>query len=89
MLAILCGPAATFRPTGFLIHYLRSLSCFQELVCARDHTGGNAIGFATLLIGQRHFHGASTNQRVPLLAVVNERTRRAGAYTTASSERHE
>ncbi len=29
-----------------------------------------------LLVGQRHFHGASTNERVPLLAVVNERTTR-------------
>ena len=40
------------------------------------------------LVGQRHFHGASTSERVPLLAVVNERTTRAGAFTTASSERH-
>ncbi len=40
------------------------------------------------LVGQRHFHGASTSERVPLLAVVNERTTRAGVSTTASSERH-
>ncbi len=43
---------------------------------------------AIRLVGQRHFHGASTSERVPLLAVVNERTTRAGAFTTASSERH-
>ena len=38
-----------------------------------------------VLIGQRHFRGASNRERVPLLAVVNDRTRRENASTTASS----
>ncbi len=41
------------------------------------------------LVGQRHFRDAGTSERVPLLAVVNERTTRENVSTTASSERHE
>ncbi len=33
-------------------------------------------GYEDFSIGLRHFHGASTSERVPLLAVVNERTTR-------------
>ncbi len=35
----------------------------------------NAEGY---LVGQHHFHGAGTSERVPLLAVVHERTARFG-----------
>ena len=38
-----------------------------------------------MLVGQRHFHGASTSERVPLLAVANDRTTPENASTTASS----
>ncbi len=54
------------RDSGFGI---RDSGC-EMRVAGRD------LAAIWMLVGQRHFHGASTRERVPLLAVVNERTTR-------------
>ena len=59
-----------------------SKSCQENKLLRRCHAGEAKLW---ALVGQRHFRGASNRERVPLLAVVNDRTRRAGASTTASS----